>query len=277
MEIGIPVDACEILLELIIRHLVIVGFGVAQLCHALAGLGQTSLYAHDIIGDACCIGLTKTHMRYQLADISHIGLTYLGCLGVLVQIIILLSQGQATLNDAEDIVLGILLVGSDIEAHQSVHALSQHLGPHLLQPVLGNLGRGLITITGQECSHLIQAMLVESDRVHGTVVEVGYLLCHAPLLVLLSSHTLNEFAQLLVVILLKNIKAAISAILIGEWMSLLPSTCGKHIEICSGQISTVQIGQVDTRLLTGFSVGLTGSQNCCESHRVQHNLNLHRL
>ena len=93
-----------------------------------------------------------------------------------VGIVVLLPQRQPPLTDGEDIVLGVFLVGTDVEAEQAAHTLAEHGGPHLLQPLGSHLGRTAVAVYAQESLHLVQSVLLQGSRVHGGVVEVGYLL-----------------------------------------------------------------------------------------------------
>ena len=167
LEVSVPLDAGEILLELLVRHLVVVGFGVTQLCHAAAGLGQTCLDAHHILCHTCSIVLAEAHVGSQLLDVSHISLTHLGGLGVGIHVIILLSKRQTTLTNGEDIVLGVLFVGSDIEAEQAIHTLCLHAGPNLVKPLSGHLGAGTVAVASQKSRHVVETMLLQGGRVHG--------------------------------------------------------------------------------------------------------------
>ena len=216
-------------------------------------------------------------MGSQLLDVSHISLTHLGGLGVGIHVIILLSKRQTTLTNGEDIVLGVLFVGSDIEAEQAIHTLCLHAGPNLIKPLSGHLGTGTVAVTGQESRHVVETMLLQGGRVHGRVVEVGYLLLDATLLVLQSSHAVDERAKLLVVVLLQDVETAEAAVLIRQRVALLPSTSGIHVEISAWLIGAVKVGQVDARLFTCTTIGLARCQNSSECHRVQHQLCLHSV
>ena len=277
MEVCVPVDSCELFLQFLVRKFVVVGFWVTKFGHALAGFGKTGLDAHNILTYAVGILLAEALMLAEADDVLLEGLANLLCLRVLVDVVVLLSQCQSTLTDVYDIVLGIFLVGSDVHREQTLNALTLHAGPNFLEPVLSDVGRVLITVAQQEFLEGTPIVLVEVHAVHCGVVEGGNLLCHRPPISLQGefSNAVDDFAQLLVVVLVEHIERTETTVFRSQRMCHLPTVGGVFVEIGSGQESGVQICKVDTGgqcLLTPLTTCKRGCAQCYYSHNFFHTL-----
>ena len=265
LEVGVPVDAGELLLQLLVADLVIVGLGVAQLGHALAGTCQAGLDADDVGPDAAGILLAESLVLAEGHHVGLVGLTDALCLGVFVHIVVLLAQCESALIDGDQIVLRVLLVGTDVHAEESGHALALHARPDVAQPLLRNVARGLIAVAEQELLECSPIMLVQVHAVHGRTVERGYLLCHAAGGILLGRDSLDELAQLLVVVLLQHVEGTVAAVLGGQGIGFLPSTRGIHVEALPRLVGGVHVGQVDARC-QGLVACRAGGRSCGQCH-----------
>ena len=78
-------------------------------------------------------------MLTQVGNILSICLANLCSFRISVQVIVLLSHCQTTLVDADQIVLRIFLIGSNVHAKQARYTLTLHSWPYITQPVLSYL------------------------------------------------------------------------------------------------------------------------------------------
>ena len=185
-------------------------------------------------------------MLGQIDDVLAVGGTYAHGVFVVLQVVVLLSQGHTTLEKVHDVVLRVFLIGSDIEREESIDPLAHHAGPHLLYPLLGS-PRAAVAVTGQEGSEILHGLRVQPYAVHGTAVQVGYLLLDTSLLgVLEGCHAVYEGSQLYVVVFLQGIKRTIAGVLGGQRVGFLPASRGVHVEVCAHLIGGVQVTQVYT-------------------------------
>ena len=264
-EVCVPVYAGELFLQFLVRQFVVILLRVAQLRHALAGTCQSGLDAHHVGADAACVLLAESLMLAQSHDVLVECLANLCRFGVSVHVVILLSQRQSALDDGYQILFRVLLVGTDVHAEQTLNTLTLHAWPHVLQPVFGDFACVLVSVAQQELLQCAPVVFVQVHAVHGRVIQVGNLLCHAARFILLGSYAVDERAQLLVVVLLQHVERPVAAVFRCQRVTYLPSVCGIFIEIRSRSIGRVQIGQVYARA-QGFAAPLASRRSGCRQH-----------
>ena len=144
----------------------IVGLGVAQLYHRLAGLGDAHFDVehgfHFLLGR----GFVVTHEAEHLDDILLVGLANLLRGFVVLQIVVAVAQREAALLDAYDVHLAVFHVGAYADAEVRLYAVAAELsrqngqifqrfhGSYLLQ----------LSLDGRP------ALAVAAGAVHGQVV-----------------------------------------------------------------------------------------------------------
>ena len=165
--------------KLLQRHLVVVGNGVAKLCTRLRYLGQSRLHLHDVLHLLLGDRLLEAEQLEHPDDVLLVGLADFGRSLVVLQIVVLLAEGQAALVDVENVLGSVLLVGSDVGSEELHVAVGRQLHLNVEELLLG-LGSLQAVDDGHERS---QAVLLPAGRVHRQFVQVAQLLFDGTLLV----------------------------------------------------------------------------------------------
>ena len=103
-------------IEFLQCHLVIIGFGITQFGIALRHLCQFCLKTQNVLHFLLRRLLAKSKEFKHIDDVLLICLTNIGSGGIIVKIILFLTQDKSTLHNIQDILLGVFLVGTDINA-----------------------------------------------------------------------------------------------------------------------------------------------------------------
>ena len=173
---------------------------------------------------------------------------------VSLQIVIFLSESQSTLINAQDVLLGILLVGTHIGAEEFGITIGHHL-----------------QLNGKELSHCLgcfhfldkthnrcHPIFFTTGRVHSQLIEVAQFLLHTALGIGLLLQLLQDAIDTLVVVFCQTVETAIAGIGCRQRILLHPTTAGVIIEIFTRAHLLIEVSQVDTR----FQLRL-----CLSTHR----------
>ncbi len=240
----IPINSGIVLLQFLVRHLMIVGFGITLLHGRIRRNGNTGFNAHH--GFHLTFGFFRSRAA-QGEHLLHICLerfTDMHRGRIIVQIILFLTEAQTALPDLKEVHATVLDVGINVEAEVTGKPLAtefSHLGYDFLAVLDGcnslqvSLDRGI-------------TLLVLLHAVHGNVIQITDFLLQGTGFVLSFGHGFYQVAQLFVIVLNQDLKVPVSRVLAREWMSLDPTAAGILIEIISRLRLLVQITQFDSRL-----------------------------
>ena len=247
-------------LQLSKRHLIVIGLRVAQLRTALRNQGQRRLEAEDGIALCLCLCLREAEELEHTGDVLLVGLANLHRCLVVVQIVVLLSEGESALRDVQDVHRYVLLVGTEAIAEWLTIATLSILQLHLLQV---GLRAGSLHLVEQRL-HRSDAFLVATHRVHGQLVEVGELALRRASGIRFLLQVAKNGVDALVVVFLQLVEAAKARVSGWQRIQLLPSTSCKHVEVLSGLHGLVKILHAETRLVLSHSCH---GQSEHQSHR----------
>ena len=260
-EVEAPVDAWEGDFQGIVGHLMIVLFVVAEFCAAAGGLGELCLEGKDGVHASgnCCLVVLQFAVFEQTCHILLISLTDRGRGGVGVEVVVFLPHDQSRLPDLHQVHGAVLDVGIDIEAEESVDALSLQAGVQAEQLFLVEAFLNALQILAD----WFCVLCIEAYRVHSAVVHLCNLVCYAARFVLLGCSILYELAQLDSVVFCQLVETAESGIFCGEGMTVGPAASGETIEVCARSSCGVEIGEVDACGECGLSSSASSEEGEC--------------
>ena len=131
---------------LVERHLVVVGLRVAQLGAASRNECQRGLGAEDGVATSLSLLLSEAVDLEHPGNVFAVGIAYLHHCLVVVEVVILLSEGEPALREVVDIHRNVLLVGT--EGIVVEHAVAEH-GVLLLQCQQVGFGLGGLNLVEQ--------------------------------------------------------------------------------------------------------------------------------
>ena len=114
-------------IEFLQCHLVIIGFGITQFGIALRHLCQFCLKTQNVLHFLLRRLLAKSKEFKHIDDVLLICLTNIGSGGIIVKIILLLTQDKSTLHNIQDILLRVFPVSTDIYSIELIACISGHL------------------------------------------------------------------------------------------------------------------------------------------------------
>lgn len=163
-----PVDARELVAELRVGHLVVVGRDVAELHLVVGHAGQSCLDGHCGFHLLLCRGLVVSSQTQHLDDIGAVGLAHALRLCVVVEVVVAGAQSHASLSDGDDVVLGVAEVSAHAysEEHRGLAAAVQ-LGSQTL--VFSYVLHGSHAL--EHGLDGLRALTVAAHGVHGQTVE----------------------------------------------------------------------------------------------------------
>ena len=226
------------------RHLVIVGDGVAQLRARLRHLGQGGLHAQDVLHLLLGGGLLEAEQAEHAYDVALVGLPNLGGGGVGLQVIVLLTERQPRLTDTEDVLRGILLVGTEVGAEELLITVAGLLQLYLEELLLGLGGLQLADDGHGRCD----AVALAAVGVHGQLIEVAQFLLHAACGIAVVEQFLQDTVDALVVVFSQAVETAIARIGGRQGVGLHPAATGILIEVVGRPHTGVQVGHIQARL-----------------------------
>ena len=262
-------DVWIILLELLQAHLVVVSLWVTEFGTALGDSSKTGLVEEYLL---CLLGSIGSREAIELEHLCHVGLESLtdsyGS-SIVVEVIILGTESQATLHHIVDVHGNVLLVSTETGTEtyaQALHGIL-HLQFLELSLVLGSCN--LV----EERLYRSNALLVAAVDIERQLVEVGKLLLDGSSLVGLLLELIKDRVDTLVVVLSQLIETTITAVGSRQRIVLLPATGSKLIEIISRLCCLVKIAQDKSRLVLGIS----SQRHGCEHHHRKDKLHFHFL
>ena len=166
-------------LELFQRHLIVVGLRVTQFCARLADLSKFRLYLHHVLHLFRCYRLTKAKQLEHLGYVRLKRLTNLSRSLIVIQIIFLLSERQATLIDVQDILCRYLVISSETGIVESLLTIRHKFQQDSLQ-LLVTLG---CFQSFDQRHHRSHTLTVTTIHIHRQFVEIAqFLFCGALLI-----------------------------------------------------------------------------------------------
>ena len=193
-------------LKLLKGHLVVVGLRVTEFSTRLRHLGQSRLHLHDVLHLLRGHAFTKAKQLEHLYYVLLKGFTDIGCSLIVIEVILLLSQRQATLIDVQDILRGVLIVGTETTEEELLFSVWSQLQLDVQQLLVG-LGSLQFLDQGHQGSH---TLVVTTCGVHSQLVEIAEFLLNRTLLVGIALQFLQNTVDALVVVLLQTIKTTIA-------------------------------------------------------------------
>ena len=180
-------------------------------------------------------------------------------LGVLGRIILLVAEGQATLADGDDVVVGVFFIRTHIQTEQQVVMLRGAV----LQEFFAGLDR---VDFGQMRLERGGALGVQAGGIHGHVIEVADLLGDAAFFVVPGSDFLDQAGQGLGVLLTEFGEGAPGRILRRLRIEITPVPRGILGEIVTGLDRRVHVVVVDAGDLARLfgAAGGYDKPRCCE-------------
>ena len=166
----------------------VVLFRDALILHRIVRSGELGFQCPDA-GDLG--GRFFLRIAGQLEELLHMllrGFADHHVLRILGGVVFLVAEGQTALDDGDDVVVRILLVGVDIHAEEEVVML---LGAVLQERFAAVKGVNLGEVGFQRRG----AFGIQASRVHGHVVEVADLLCDTALFIVLGCNLLDQAGQ----------------------------------------------------------------------------------
>ena len=225
------------------RHLVVVSLRIAQFCAALAYLGQLCLNLHDILHLLGSCTLTKAKKLEHLDNVLLKSFTDIRCRLIVFKIVLFLTQGEPTLINVQNILCGILIIGTETTEEELLFSVGSQFQLNVEQ-LLGGLGCLELLDQRHQRSH---ALIVTTRRVHCQLIKIAELLLYSSLFVAVAQKLCENSVNTLVVILLQAVEAAITRISSGKRITLHPSTTCILIEIITRTRAGIEIGFVQPR------------------------------
>ena len=171
-----------------------------------------------------------------------VGFTNLRRSLVLLDVIVLLSQGQTTLADAQDILRSIHFVSADISREKLHLAIRHHLQLSSKELVFGLCSLHFL----DERHDWRQTVLFTTSRIHRQLVEVAEFLFNASFGIAVLQQLLQDAIDTFVVVLGQTVEAAITRIGSRQRIGLHPATAGILEEIVGRTHAGIQVVEVDT-------------------------------
>lgn len=173
----------------------------------VGSLGDTGLHGehalHSLLGGGFILaGHDKKFLHVLAVSVAHLA----GGL-VVAQVIVALAHGDAALVHLHQVDARILEIGVATYGEEAAYTFGREASHHILQ--LTARGDGLHL--GQVSLDRREAFGIAAHTAHSQAVEAAYFLLERPGLGLLGGHLLNEFAQLLAVVLLQGVELVSSA------------------------------------------------------------------
>ena len=255
--------------ELLESHLVVVGLWVTKLGAALGNKGKTGFVQEDGLCILDSIGCRETIELEHLGKICLVSLTDGHSGGIVVEVIILGAKGETALREIVNVLSDILLVGTETSTIAYSESHPGILDLQLLQVGLG-LGSSYLVEQRLYGSYALLVAAVDIDR---QLVKVGQFLLDTSLLVALFLELAQDAVDTLVVVFLQLVEASIAAVGCWQRIVLLPSACGKLIEIVGRLCRLVKIAHDKSRLVLCVC---THRHGCYHHHRDNH-LHVHNV
>ncbi len=174
-----PVNAREVVNQLHITHLMVVGSHVAQLHLVVAGLGDARLdrehSLHFLLGRSLIVA---RHLE-QVLQIGLVSLQHALVLLVVGEIVVAGAESESALTDAHDVPVGIALVGvhTDTKHHRRLTIVVELRRNKLIFAAVAD-GLNLIECRFDGCPSLA----IEAGAVHHKVIQRANLLLQRTLL-----------------------------------------------------------------------------------------------
>ena len=252
-----PVNSGEVVDELGIRHLMVVGLNVAQLHAVVAGLGDARLNIdnglHLLLGSS----LVVARHEEELLQISLVSFQDALVLRIVGKIVVAGVQSESALTHSNDVPLRIFLVGAYAYAkHHGTLTIAVELRHDqlILLAVLDGTNLGQRGLDGSV------PLAVHARRVHHQVVERSYLLSERTLRLLGRSILQNDVLYAFLIEFKEIGERAVAGVLSVERVTLQPSSGSIMVEVVTGTNTGVEVLRVDARRRGGLCEGARSAQ-----------------
>ena len=225
-------------------HLVVVSLRVTKFCVRLRHLSQFSFETHHVLHLLLgSLGIEAEHLEHSY-DVLLVSLSDCSCSRVCIQVIFFLSEGGTALHYVQDILFGILLVGSKIHADEFAVAIRHKLQLNLEQSLLGLSLLHLL----QDWHEWRNAICVAALLVHSKLIQIAELLLNGAFTIGILKQFLQNTVDALVVIFAQHIEAAITGISSWQRILLHPTATSVMEKVVLWLDAVVHVGHVETRM-----------------------------
>ena len=227
-------------LELLQSHLVVVSLRIAQLGTTLTNLSKCSLNLHNVLHLLGSSALAETKQLEHFYHVLLESLANTGCSLIVIQVVLLLTECQATLINTQNVLCGVLLVGTEASIEELLLAI-----------------RSLLKLDSQQLLNTFSSLkflnkwhnrsytfLITTCRVHSQLIKIAQFLLDSTLSISVALQLLQDTVNAFVVVFLQTVETTIARISCWQWVVLHPTTTGILIEVVTRTHILVKVGLV---------------------------------
>ena len=231
---------------------------VAQVDTRAESLCQTGFYIHHYLHGTVSVGIRISGQTEHFLHMYFESLANLGSSLIVQQIVVTVAHAQSVLGYLYSVHVAVHFVGCHVEGQIGCDAFLIELCQQRIKLFLA-LQRTDFLQFGLNGGNTV---LIQLHAVHGNLVQVAYLLCHAAGFVLRSSQFFDKALNLLTVVLGQHGERTILRIFVGQRIVFHPATAGILIEVGTRQSRGIQIGKLNAGCLFGRLLARVA--RCCQ-------------
>ena len=231
---------------------------VAQIDTRAESLCQTGFYVHHYLHGTFGVGVAVSGQTEHLLYMHLESLTNLSSSLIVQQIVVTVAHAQPVLGYLYGVHVAVHFVGCHVEGQIGCDTFLIELCQQRIKLFLALQRTYFLQFGLNRCN----AVLIQLHAIHGNLVQVAHLLCHAAGFVLGGSQFFDKALNLLAVVLGQHGERTILRILIGQRIVFHPATAGILIEVGTRQSRGIEIGKLNA----GRQLGrlLARVARCCQ-------------